>query len=83
MDFIYNGEKRLSISFSSLRNRDANIGNYLKKGSFSEQRERKHANTWDGAGRACGRKSLQKHFYAIFFVYITNCFHPVLIFMRF
>ena len=58
MDVVCNGENRLSISFSSSRNKEANIGDHLKKGSNFEQRERKYANTWGGGGRARGQKSL-------------------------
>ena len=69
--------------FSSSRNKEANIWEHLKKGSNSEQRDRKYANTWGGGGRARGQKSLQKHFYCIFFVFITFCFHSVFTFIRF
>ena len=58
MDVVDSGENRLSISFSSSRNKEANIGDHLKKGSNFEQRERKYANTWGGGGRARGQKSL-------------------------
>ena len=44
--------------FSSLRNREANIDEHLKKGSNFEQLERKYANTWGSGGRARGQKSL-------------------------
>ena len=66
MDVVHNGENSLSIFFSSLRNREANFGDHLKKGSSFEQRERKDANTWGGGGRARGQKSLQKYFHCIF-----------------
>ena len=69
--------------FSSLRNREADIGDHLKKGSKSEQRERKYANTWGGGGRARGQQSLQNHFSCIPFVFITVCFHSVFTFIRF
>ena len=66
MDVVYNGENRLSICFLSLRNKEVNIGEPLKKGFNFEQRERKYANTWGCGGRVCGQKSLQSHFYCIF-----------------
>ena len=71
MDVVYNGENRLSIFFSSSRTKEANIGEPLKKGSNSEQRERKKANTRGGGGRARCVKSLQKLFYCIPFVSIA------------
>ena len=43
---------------SSLRNKEANIGDHLKKGSTFEQPERKYANTWGAGGCARGQKSL-------------------------
>ena len=49
--------------FSSSRNREANIGDQLKKSSNFEQRERKYANTWGGGGRARGQKTHQNYFY--------------------
>ena len=67
----------------SSRNREANIGDHLEKGSNFEQRERKYANTLGVGGHARGQKSLQKHFYSIWFVYITICFHSTFTFMRF
>ena len=44
--------------FSSSRNKEANIGEHLKKGFNFEQRERKYANTWGDDGLARGQKSL-------------------------
>ena len=52
--------------FSSFRNKEANIGDHIKKGSNFEQRDRKYANTWGGGGRARGQKSFLNHFYCIF-----------------
>ena len=69
--------------FSFASNKEANIGEHLKKGSNFEQRERKYANTWGAGGRARGQKSLQNHFYGIFFVFITICFHSAVTFMCF
>ena len=68
--------------FSSLRNKEANIGEHLKTANF-EQRERKYAKTWGGGGRARGQKSLQKHFYCIPFVFVTICFHSAFTVIRF
>ena len=68
---------------SPLRNREANIADYLKKGSNFQQRERKYANTWGGSGQARGQKPFQKHFYCIPFAFITNCFHSTFTFLRF
>ena len=59
------------------------LGNIKKNHSSFEQRERKHANTWGGGGRARGQKSHQKHFYCIPFVFITICFDTDFTFMRF
>ena len=39
---------------SSLRNKEANIGEHLYKQLHFEQRESKYANTWGGGGRARG-----------------------------
>ena len=50
--------------FSSSGNKQANIGDHW--GSNFEQRERKYANTWGDGCHARGQKSLQKHFYYIF-----------------
>ena len=83
MGVVYNGENRLSISFSSLRNKEANIREHLKNGSNFEQRERKYANTWGVGGRARGQKSFQNHFNCIPFVFITVYFHSALNFIRF
>ena len=69
--------------FPSLRNRDGNIGNYLKKGSIFGYRERKYANTWGGGGCAHGQESLQDHFYGFLFAFILICFHCAFTFMRF
>ena len=70
-------------TFSSLRNKEENIGEHLKKGSSFEQRERKYANMWGGDGRARCQKTLQKHFYCILFVFLAICFHSAFTFMRF
>ena len=69
--------------FSSLRNKQANIGEQQRNSSDFEQRERKYANTWGGGGRARVQKSLHNHFYCIPFVVITICFHSAFTFMRF
>ena len=55
----------------------------IKKGSNSEQRECKCANTWGGDSGARGQKSLQHHFCCMLFVFITLCFHSALTFLRF
>ena len=68
--------------FSSSRNREANIGEHLKKGSNFEQRERKYANTWGGGGRARGQKSHPNNFYCILFVFMTIFFHSAFTFRR-
>ena len=47
---------RYLLSFS--RNKEANIGEHLQRGSNFEQREREYANTWGGGGRARDQKSL-------------------------
>ena len=52
--------------FSSLRNKEANVGDLLKNSFNFEQRERKYANTWGGGARLRGQKSFQKRFYCIF-----------------
>ena len=69
--------------FSFPRNKEANIGEHLEKGSNFEQLERKYAITWGGGGPTRGQKSLQKHFYCIPFVFITICFHSDFTFVRF
>ena len=69
--------------FSSLKNKEANIGEHLKNSSNFEQRQRKYANTWGGGGRARGQKSFHIHFYCIPFVIITNFLHCAFTFMRF
>ena len=61
MNVVNNGENCLSIFFSSLRNKQGNIGKHLKNCSNFEQRERKYANTWGDGDRARGQKPLQKN----------------------
>ena len=68
---------------SSSGNRDANIVDFLKKGSIFGLRECKYANTWSGGGRTRGRKSLQKHFYCIVFVFLKFWLDSASTFMRF
>ena len=53
----------------SLRNRDANIEDRLKKGSNFEQRERNYPSTLGSGSRARGLKSLQKQLYYFFGIY--------------
>ena len=55
--------------FSSSRNKEANIGDHLKKDSNFEQRERKYAKTWGGGESARGQKSLQNTS-IVFFLYL-------------
>ena len=59
------------------------LGTLKKNRSNFEQRERKYANTWGGAGRARGQNSFQNHSYCILIVFITICFHSAFTFMRF
>ena len=67
---------------SSLRNKDANIGEHQKNSSNFEQRGFKYANTWGGGGRAGDQKSFQNDLYCILFVLRTICFHSAFTFMR-
>ena len=64
----------VDIFFSFLRNKEANFRDHLKISSNFEQRERKYGPTQGGGGRVCGLKSVQKHFYCIFFCFYNNLF---------
>ena len=55
MDVVYSGEKCLSISFFIFENKASKHWGTIKKRSNFEQRERKYANTWGGAGCARGQ----------------------------
>ena len=83
MVVVFNDENRLSIAFFMFEKYASKHWGPLKNTSNFEQRERKYANTWGGAGRARGQNSLQKHSYCIPFVFITICFHSAFTFMRF
>ena len=63
IDVNYNGENRLSTFFSAFRNRDANIGDHLKKALFLGSARVNMLTRGGGGGRARGQKSLQNHFY--------------------